>query len=206
MLKHTSSIHKIKEYIPESAVLKTERLLADNNVCLTIARERSTKLGDYQKSRKDGAHAISVNENLNKFSFLITLIHELAHLKVHENFGFGVKPHGLEWKNEFKLLMRWFIDNEIFPEDLMIEIQRYMINPKASSSSDVKLALALKKYDKAQVGELILEELPENTIFQIKGGRRFTKGKKVKKRIKCTELNNGRLYLFSPIATVQLDP
>lgn len=205
MLTHTSSIHKIKEYIPESAVLKTERLLAGNNVRLTIAGERSTKLGDYRKLSKEGVHAISVNENLNKYSFLLTLIHELAHLKVHENFGCRVKPHGLEWKNEFKILMSCFMNNEIFPEDLLIEIRRYMINPKAASNSDVRLALTLKKYDKAQLGELILEALPENTIFQIKGGRRFKKGRKVKKRIKCTDLNNGRLYLFSPIATVHLD-
>ena len=205
MLNHISSIHKIKEYIPEKAVSKTERLLAGNNVRLTIAGERSTKLGDYRKLSKEGIHAISVNENLNKYSFLLTLIHELAHLKVRENFGCRVKPHGLEWKNEFKLLICWFLENEIFPQDLMIEIRRYMINPKASSNSDIKLALALKKYDKAQIGELILDEIPENTVFHIKGGRRFTKGGKVKKRIKCTDLNNGKIYLFSPIATVHLD-
>jgi len=177
MLNHISSIHTIKEYIPKKAVSKTERLLAGNNVRLTIAGERSTKLGDYRKLSKEGIHAISVNENLNKYSFLLTLIHELAHLKVRENFGCRVKPHGLEWKNEFKLLICWFMENEIFPQDLMIEIRRYMINPKASSNSDIKLAL----------------------------GRRFTKGGKVKKRIKCTDLNNGKIYLFSPIATVHLD-
>ena len=39
-------------------------------------------------------HRISVNGNLNKYSFLITLIHELAHLLTFTQYKNRVDPHG----------------------------------------------------------------------------------------------------------------
>lgn len=205
-MKQLYSAYKIKDHIPENAITTIEKLLADNDVCLKISRQRVTKLGDYRSLNKGRIHSISVNGNLNIYSFLLTLIHELAHLKVYVNYGSRVKPHGMEWKNEFRLLMSWFMDNDVFPQDLLDEIRRSMINPKAASNSDEKLALALRRYDELKSGEVILNEVPENSVFYTKRGRKFVKGKKVRKRIKCKDLNNGRLYLFSPIAEVLLEP
>jgi predicted SprT family Zn-dependent metalloprotease len=36
----------------------------------------------------------TVNSNLNKYKFLITLIHEISHLVAFEKFGRNIKPHG----------------------------------------------------------------------------------------------------------------
>ncbi|HAD34265.1 MAG TPA: hypothetical protein DCF44_07170 [Chitinophagaceae bacterium] len=44
---------------------------------------------------------MSVNGNLNSYHFLITLLHEIAHMLVWEQFRNRVKPHGLEWKHVF---------------------------------------------------------------------------------------------------------
>jgi len=205
-VKKESILQKIYAYIPDNAVSKTTELLKENNVCLKISRQRLTKLGDYRSLNNGKIHAISVNENLNKYSFLITLIHELAHLKAKVNFGIRVKPHGIEWKNEFKQLMSWFQENDIFPEKILNEINRYMINPKASSNSDEKLALALRKYDDIKNGDILLIDLPENSVFLTKRGRKFKKGEKLRKRIICKEIKGGRFYLFSPIAEVFLEP
>jgi predicted SprT family Zn-dependent metalloprotease len=45
----------------------------------------------------NGKHEITVNSNLNKYKFLITLIHEISHLVAFEKFGRNIKPHGNEW-------------------------------------------------------------------------------------------------------------
>jgi hypothetical protein len=45
---------------------------------------RQTRHGDYRKG-VNGKHEITVNSNLNKYKFLITLIHEISHLVAFEN-------------------------------------------------------------------------------------------------------------------------
>jgi len=48
----------------------------------------------------------------------------------------------------------------------------------------------------------LIETLPQDTIFKIKGGREFKKGEQVRKRIKCLEIATGKMYLFSPVYEV----
>jgi predicted SprT family Zn-dependent metalloprotease len=74
------------------------KYLHDYKVHLTITRGRKTVLGDYRHSTGHQNHRISVNGNLNKYAFLITLIHELAHLLTFIQFGNRVAAHGKEWK------------------------------------------------------------------------------------------------------------
>jgi hypothetical protein len=47
---------------------------------------RQTRHGDYRKE-STGSIEITVNSNLNKYKFLITLIHEFSHLVAFEEFG-----------------------------------------------------------------------------------------------------------------------
>nr|WP_313791522.1 SprT-like domain-containing protein [Lacinutrix neustonica] len=53
---------------------------------------------------------MTINENLNHYKFLITLIHEIAHFEAYKAFGRYIKPHGLEWKRTFQKLMLPFIN------------------------------------------------------------------------------------------------
>ena len=77
-------------------------------------------------------------------------------------------------------------------------------NPAASSCAEDALLRILRKYDAHKPGVFLLEELPPHSTFKVKGGRTFTKGNKVRKRFLCKENHSGRLFLFSPVAEVEL--
>ena len=76
-----------------------------------------------------------------------------------------------------------------------------MNNPAASSSSDADLQRVLKRYDAKQDLKL-LEDLPMHALFEI-NGRTFKKGKLLRKRFECIELQSKRMYLVSNIAEVK---
>lgn len=168
-----------------------------------ISKNRATKLGDYRHPFKGVGHKISVNNNLNAYAFLVTTVHEFAHLLTWNDHKNKVKPHGEEWKRNFKRMMVPFMDKQIFPEDIHKAIVSYLNNPSAASCTDLKLSRALKKYDHA-IDVSRLEELPVDTIFTIKDGRKFKKGEKLRKRYRCVCLDNGNIYLFNPLAEVTL--
>ena len=68
----------LSKYLPENAVKPAFELIVANEVHLKIVNERVTRHGDYRKGL-GGKHEITVNANLNKYKFLITLIHEISH-------------------------------------------------------------------------------------------------------------------------------
>ncbi|MEL6484395.1 MAG: SprT-like domain-containing protein, partial [Bacteroidota bacterium] len=149
-------------------------------------------------------HQITVNASLNPYRFLITLVHEIAHLVAFEKFGRRIKPHGLEWKRTFQHLMIPFIRPEIFPSALLPLIAHHFKNPKASSSTDARLSIALKAYDTEDRVNQYIFEIPEGSTFRIYNGKLFKKGNKRIKRYECVELGTGKVYLFQPNAEVEL--
>ena len=170
-----------------------------------IAKGRRTKLGDYRHPYLGAGHKISVNNDMNPYAFLVTTVHEFAHLLTWNDHKNKVKPHGREWKHNFKRMMHPFLEQQIFPDDIQQAISLYLHNPSASSCTDLQLSRALKKYDQASSGSR-LEEIPLHTVFTIKDGRKFKKGERLRKRYRCTCLDNGHVYLFSPLAEVSLAP
>ncbi len=188
----------LSEYIPESSVNSVFSRLDKHHVHLVINRKRVTKLGDYRPPINQKYHRISINHDLNKFQFLITLIHELAHLETWLKFKNRVKPHGLEWKSEFKNLMANYMDNGIFPSDVKDALELYFTK---ITSSDTNLSRILKKYSE-KTDDTTLEELPENAIFAIYNGIVFRKQKRLRKRYRCTRLDNGKIYMVSPLMIV----
>lgn len=191
------------KYLPESAVMPCFELIKETHVHLKIVNERVTRHGDYRR-RKDGNHQITVNASLNKYRFLITLIHEIAHLVAFEKYGRSIKPHGLEWKKTFQYLMLPFIRPEIFPSQVLPLIARHFKNPKASSSTDAHLSIALKQYDEQQSDKNYVYELPIGSVFRMYNGKLFKKGNKRTKRYECVEISTGRMFLFQPNAEVEL--
>ena len=97
-----------------------------------------------------------------------------------------------------------FIRPEIFPTKLLPVIAHHFKNPKASSSTDANLAIALKEFDIEERKKPYIYELSYGSIFRIYNGKSFKKGNKRIKRYECTELATGRLYLFQPNAEVEL--
>ncbi|RRO25169.1 SprT-like domain-containing protein [Flavobacteriaceae bacterium 14752] len=192
----------LKTYLPAKAVTSVEELLKVYKVHLKIVNERQSKHGDY-RPMPDGRHQITINANLNPYRFLITLIHEIAHLLVFINYGRHTKPHGIEWKLTFQKLMLPLINPQIFPEQLLPLIANHFKNPKASSDTDARLSIALKAYDQPTDKSYIFE-LPKGTQFIIPNGKIFIKEEKLRKRYKCRELSTGRQYVFQPNAQVEV--
>jgi len=193
----------LTSYLPERAVAPCMALIKENRVHLKIVNERVTRHGDYRRLA-NGQHQITVNATLNKYRFLITLVHEIAHLVAFEKYGRRIKPHGLEWKRTFQYLMLPFIRPEIFPSGLLPLLARHFRNPKASSSTDAHLSIALKKFDTQQSGTSYVFELPVGSVFRIYNGKLFKKGNRRTKRYECVEVQSGKVYLFQPNAEVEL--
>jgi hypothetical protein len=192
----------LARYIPEHAVKPVFELIVANQVHLKIVNERQTRHGDYRRGHT-GKHEITVNASLNKYRFLITLIHEIAHLVAFEKFGRNIKPHGDEWKFTFQRLMVPFIRPEIFPGQLLPLLARHFKNPSASSDTDTTLSLALKQYD-AENDKSYIFEIPYGSVFRIKNGKIFKKLAVRTKRFECIEISSGKTYLFNPNAEVEL--
>ena len=91
----------LEKYLPKAAVDRVFTLIQIYHVHLKIVNERQTRHGDYRR-HPDGFHQITVNANLNKYRFLMTLIHEIAHLVAFEKYGRNILPHGTEWKITFQ--------------------------------------------------------------------------------------------------------
>ncbi len=192
--------------IPEGAVDQIADWILLYNFNLKITKPRASKFGDYTPPVKHNRHLITINHDLNPYNFLITLVHEIAHLVTHDKYLTMIhrlKPHGMEWKNEFKKLIRPFMHAHIFPEDVLVVLHTYMQNPAASSCSDVSLLRVLRRYDKHQTKRVHLEELPPGSMFKAGTNRLFTKGKKQRIRFECTEVKTNRKYLFHPLAEVE---
>ena len=169
-----------------------------------ISRNRNSKFGDYRPPHSGKGHRISVNYDLNAYAFLVTTVHEFAHLHTWNEHQHKVKPHGAEWKGNFKKMMQPFFEQDIFPADIKHAIIRYLNNPGASSCSDLDLYRSLRRYDVPKTAAITVEKLPHQALFKLKDGRVFRKGEQLRKRFKCVEVHTRRVYLFSPVAEVEI--
>ncbi len=201
MPKHEQPLDYLKRYIPEASAAAVLELIIHYKVQLTITRERRSILGDYRHATSYNLHRISVNGNLNKYSFLITLIHELAHLVTFEQYGHRVASHGKEWKTIYARLLSEFLKESIFPPDILQSLKNSLHDLPASSCSDEKLMRTLRRYDPAN-GMVLVEQIEEGALFSVDKGAVFKRGKKLRKRYQCTEIDTGRVYLFSSIYEV----
>jgi len=188
--------------LPEDVLELLVRVLEEHQVNLRITRKRTSKLGDFRPPKNGQPPRISINENLNKYAFLITLTHEMAHMLALQSSQKRLSPHGAEWKKVYKELLQPFLSERFLPSGLLEVLQGYLENPKASSCSDTALYRELKKYD-PQTGFILLEEAMEKSLFLI-NSKVFRKGKKIRKRFRCTEINTGREFLVSPVAEVKI--
>jgi hypothetical protein len=203
MPKKEVPIAKLQDYLPPGTYEPVLSYLKQYKVHLTVARERKSILGDYRHSTHHSNHRISVNGNLNPWSFLITLLHELAHLLTFEQHGNKVLSHGREWKGIYARLLAQFIQHKIFPVDIETELIRSLQNPAASTCAEDGLLRVLRKFDAKESHHRLVEEISMNALFRTHDGRVFKKQEKLRKRFKCIEVKTGRVYLFSPVYEVE---
>src|SRR5690349_11073624 len=181
MPKKEVPMGRLQDYLPPGTYEPVLEYLRQYKVHLTVARERRSILGDYRHRTHQQNHRISVNGNLNKYAFLITLLHELAHLLTFEKWGNKVQSHGQEWKATFGSLLAQFVEQKVFPSDLEKVLLHSISNPAASSCADDRLLKALKKYDTTNLHLQMVEQLESGAIFKTGDGKVFQKGEKMRK-------------------------
>ncbi|PKP40661.1 MAG: sprT domain-containing protein [Bacteroidetes bacterium HGW-Bacteroidetes-12] len=193
------------KYVPEASLPILKRWFEQRFFLLKITQKRTTKLGDFRHAFNGKPCRISVNGNLNKYSFLITLTHEFAHLLVWDKHQNEPKSHGKEWKTEFAKLMHVHLQRGVFPPDLEKVLIKHLQNPPASSQVDMKLVETLKKYNNTPPA-LLLKEIPEGAIFALENKRMFKKMEKRRTRILCEEVATKKRYLIHCLAEVIVLP
>jgi len=203
MPKEEVPLLQLRSYLPEGSFEDVQHFLVHYKVHLTVTRKRQTVLGDYRHAHEGKSHRISINGNLNKYSFLITLLHELAHLFTYERFGHRVQAHGREWKDEFGKILAQFLAKKIFPPEIEHALMQTLKNPAASSCGDETLLRVLRNYDPKKENHFLVEQLKEGDTFRIKGNRYFVKGIKIRTRYKCYEPATKKWYLFSGLYEVE---
>jgi len=192
-------------YFPETSLDTVFHWMQSHPLQLIITRERATKSGDYRPPDKEKPyHRISVNHNLNKYAFLITFTHEYAHLITWNAFKRKARPHGDEWKANYRSLVFFLLEKNIFPPDLSHALVKIFVkNGEPVHAAEYNLTLTLAKYDTNATIEF-LEELAPDSVFSIHNGLVFRKGEKLRTRYKCFCLNNKRWYLIN--AAMKVNP
>ena len=191
----------LENYIPKNSLPIVQNWFNQRPFELKITQKRSTKLGDFRTSEKGQLCRISVNSNLNKYAFLITLTHEFAHLLVWLKHQHQAKAHGLEWKTEFATLTNVLLIKNIFPEGIANVLKKHIKNAPASSARDINLVFELKKYDQ-KTNTIPLVNAPKGVKFILNDKRVFIKGEKRRTRYLCEEISTKKGYLIHGIAEV----
>jgi len=192
-------------FLPPGSFEDVAGYLHHYKVHLTVTRKRKTVLGDYRHAIHGNNHRITVNANLNPYEFLITLLHELAHLLTFELYGNRAEAHGKEWKQQYSGLLIRFMEKKLFPADIEQALQQSVMNPAATANGETALLLVLRRYDTGKKeGYYPIAEIPEGSLFQTDDKRVFKKGSKRRTRFVCTEIRTGLKYTFSPVYEVKL--
>jgi SprT protein len=191
-----------KRFVPENAVNYCAKLYETLSFEFKIKKARRTKFGDYRFDRLSGEQTITINNDLNPYAFLITYLHEVAHLLTFQTHLHRVSPHGKEWKQQFKKVSTPMLKQKVFPDEIMDQVIQYLSNPKASSCSDPVLYELLKRYDPAN-DKIFLKSVLPGQHFEF-NGKTYQFLEKKRTRIVCVQIENGRKYLINQLAEVSL--
>jgi len=204
MKKQETSIAFLEQFLPEGAYEQVAPFFKTHVIHLTVTHERKSVLGDYRHPVTSAPqHRISINANLNPYSFLITLLHELAHLYTFVHFQFKAAPHGKEWKTQFRHILIPFLGKRFFPADVEKALLAYLHNPAASTCTDITLYKALYKYDEHKPGHKLVDDIGENQFFETEDGQTYQKIQKLRTRTRCRNVATGKMYFFQGIAEVK---
>lgn len=200
--RYKTVLASFEKYVPVAFSSYVTDLFFQAKVRFKIVASRKTKLGDFRPGISGQRDQITINGDLNPFAFLITTLHEFAHLFTYRTYQNRVLPHGEEWKESFRTLLLPVINSGELPQDIAVALRNYLVQTKASSCSDHGLYRTLLRYDKPNDQETLLEELPINCFFLL-NGRKFKKGALRRKRFLCEEISTKKSYLVNALAKVK---
>jgi len=189
-----------EQYLPENAIKYCKTVSKQYSFKLDLSFNRKSKFGHYKYLPNSKTHIISINRGLSKPLFLITYLHELAHLEVMLQYGRAAKPHGWKWKNAFQKLMLPMLNPTIFSNELLSVLAKHLKNPKASLSADPQLwAILFSSSDK---NATYIKDIDEGDEFIFKQ-RVFKKVKSRRTRALCYESKTGNNYLIPLLAKIE---
>jgi len=194
----------LDRFLPAGTTEHFPEILDGHSVLIKVTPPRLSKFGDYRPLRgKKFLHQITINNDLNPYAFLVTFVHEIAHMYAFEKHKNLVKPHGQEWKDIYAHILAPFITKQYLPTDVYLSLLEHINGPTASSCSDVKLFQALKKYSPGGHEAKLLEALPLGAVFKWRNGMVFRKEEKVRKRYRCIDLETKKIWFFHPMAEIE---
>ncbi|RED97527.1 SprT-like domain-containing protein [Marinoscillum furvescens] len=189
-----------RRFVPEPAAAYCYELWTHFGFEFKIKKSRQTKLGDYRFAYKTKKHTITINNDLNPYAFLVTYLHEVAHLITFEEYGRKVAPHGKEWKANFVRVAKPVLNEKTFPKPVLVALTNYFKNPKAASCSDPVLYNVLRQFD-GPSETIPLSQLQLGATFEF-NNQTYQKLEKKRTRSVCLQIASGRKYLISEIASV----
>ncbi|MDX1740573.1 MAG: SprT-like domain-containing protein [Rhodothermales bacterium] len=196
----STSVRRIRPYLPPGAEPLVVRLLREVPTDVVPVEARESKHGDFTIERGKSYGRITVNVCGNRYRFLLTLLHELAHSRVAMQYRRRVRPHGPEWKNEFSRLLFRLLRYQILTPRLRRAVYLHALSPKSTDEYDTELQLALRRFDTLDK-RLTVVELEEGTRFSLDGGLVLRRGKMLRRRIQC-RTPDGQVYTVLPAARV----
>ncbi len=189
-----------EQYLPPNSINYCCSLSSRYNFNLDLSFNRVSKFGHYKYLPVTKSHTISINKGLSQPLFLITFIHELAHLDVMLHFGRKVKPHGAEWKRTFTTLMLPLLNPTVFDDNLLSLLAKHLKKPKASLSADPALWHLL--VSETTENSMYLHNIEINQSFIFKN-RAFKKIKTRRTKALCYEIKSGNNYLIPLLAKIE---
>lgn len=192
------SIQTLEKYLPENTLPYLKKWFGDFSIHIKITKGRNSKLGDYRKM-PDKTHQITINSTLQPPLFFFVLTHELAHLLAFENYGRTISAHGLEWKQTFRNML--LESSSVYADDLKPIILRFAKSPKAGFMASPELVRYFE-IEKLEDESLYIEDLQPGDQF-IYRKQRYLLEEKRKKNYLCSNLDNGKKYIFRPLARVE---
>ena len=201
-MRFSTDLDRLRQHLPAAAYPAVLSWLRRNPVLVRVSAPRATKLGDFRSATRSLPHRVSVNADLNKYAFLVTLVHEFAHYSTHAKTRRWTRPHGPIWKEEYWRLMRPFMSREVFPADVLHALEHHLHDAPASSCTDHDLMRMLRRY--VRDTRPYLAELADQTVCRF-NHRLFVKGPQLRKRYKCRCLNDRRTYFIDPLAEVHVE-
>jgi SprT-like family protein len=188
-----------EKYVPTNSIDYCVNVSSKYDFELNLSFNRKSKFGHYKYWPLSSSHTISINKGLSQPLFLITFIHELAHLDVMLVYGQKVKPHGLEWKRAFRKLLAPLLSKTIFETTLLAALANHLKSPKASLSADPVLWNIL--FHDSKVNSFSVKDIEVGNSFIFKN-RVFKKIKTRRTRALCYESRSGNNYLIPLLAKI----
>lgn len=185
----------LQPYLPEGSLELASRWLSVPSLTVKLVSRGNYRLGTYSY-RSNGRQSIILNTKQDRYSFLITMAHEVAHMQARQQWGLKIAPHGPEWQLICRRLLLEAAEIPSLPEDIRQAMHLVAAAPKSTHLANKTAARIFMQYSEKYDGMTLLADLPTGSRFVLDDGRVFLKGEKNRTRYKCMLQGTSKYYLI----------